>query len=110
LWILHGAEALAQETRGGGKTRRADILDICGRNSYDIGMKTTVSEKGQVTIPKAIRDKLGLRPGTVLDFDAIEGKLIGVKKEQDDRIGRWLGKGSLPGALAVDDYLRRIRG
>ncbi len=33
-------------------------------------MKTTVSEKGQVIIPKALRDKLGLRPGTVLDFSA----------------------------------------
>ena len=73
-------------------------------------MKTTVSEKGQVTIPKAIRDKLGLRPGTVLDFNAIEGKLIGVKKEPDDRIGKWLGTGLLPGGLAVDDYLRRVRG
>jgi antitoxin PrlF len=73
-------------------------------------MKTTVSEKGQITIPKALRDKLGLRPGTVLDFNAIEGKLVGVKNEQDDRIGRWLGKGNLPGGLAVDDYLRRVRG
>jgi len=73
-------------------------------------MKTTVSEKGQVTIPKAVRDKLGLRPGTILDLVAIEGKLIGVKKEQDDRIGRWLGKRPLPGGLAVDDYLRRVRG
>ena len=73
-------------------------------------MKTTVSEKGQITIPKAIRDKLGLRPGTVLDFNAIEGKLVGVKKEQDDRIGRWLGKRTLPGRVTVDDYLRRVRG
>ena len=86
------------------------IVDIWSRNSYYLGMKTTVSEKGQITIPKPIRDKLGLRPGTVLDFDAIEGKLIGVKKEQEDRIGRWLGKGPLPGGLAVDDYLRRVRG
>jgi antitoxin PrlF len=73
-------------------------------------MKTTVSEKGQVTIPKALRDRLGLRPGTTLDFNAIEGKLIGVKKEQDDRIGKWLGKGTLPGGRTVDDYLRRVRG
>ena len=73
-------------------------------------MKTTVSEKGQITIPKAIRDKLGLRPGTVLDFEAKEGRLIGVKREQDDRISRWLGKGSLPAGLAVDGYLQRVRG
>jgi antitoxin PrlF len=73
-------------------------------------MKTTVSEKGQITIPKALRDKLGLRPGTVLDFAAVEGKLVGVKKELDDRIGRWLGKGSLPGRLGVDEYLRQVRG
>ncbi len=73
-------------------------------------MKSTVSEKGQITIPKAIRDKLGLRPGTVLDFDAIEGKLVGVKKEQDDRMGKWFGKGHLPGELGVDDYLGQVRG
>ncbi len=83
---------------------------MTGRNSYPLGMKTVVSEKGQVTIPRAIRDKLGLRPGTILDFNAIEGKLVGVKKQQDDRIGRWFGKGTLPGGLAVDDYLWRVRG
>ena len=72
-------------------------------------MKTTVSEKGQITIPKALRDKLGLRPGTVLEFNAIEGKLIGIKKSQDDGITKWLGKGALPGRLPVDDYLKRVR-
>lgn len=73
-------------------------------------MKTRMSEKGQVTIPKALRDKLGLRPGTVLDFNAIEGRLIGVIREQDDRIGKWLGKGRIPGGRSVDDYLQRVRG
>jgi antitoxin PrlF len=69
-----------------------------------------MSEKGQVTIPKALRDKLGLRPGTVLDFNAIKGRLIGVIQEQDDRIGKWLGKGRIPGGRSVDDYLQRVRG
>jgi len=65
-------------------------------------MKTTVSEKGQVTIPRAIHDTLGLRPGTVLAFNVTKGKPFGVKKEQDDRLGRRRGKGALPGGLAGD--------
>ena len=38
-------------------------------------MKTVVSSKGQVVIPKQIREKLGLVPGTVLRV-RIEGKNI----------------------------------
>lgn len=31
-------------------------------------MATTVTSKGQVTIPKAIRDLLGIEPGQAVDF------------------------------------------
>ena len=31
-------------------------------------MPTTLTIKGQVTIPKQIRDSLGLTPGTAIDF------------------------------------------
>ncbi len=31
-------------------------------------MATTVTSKGQVTIPKAIRDLLGIEPGSAVDF------------------------------------------
>ena len=31
-------------------------------------MSTTVTSKGQVTIPKKVRDYLGIRPGTSVDF------------------------------------------
>jgi AbrB family looped-hinge helix DNA binding protein len=48
-------------------------------NSYDIGMKSVVSEKGQVTIPKPLREKLGLRPGQVLEFETRDGVLVGRK-------------------------------
>ena len=44
-------------------------------------MKTKVAERGQVTIPKALRRKLGLVPGTVLDFEADGGRLVAVKLE-----------------------------
>jgi antitoxin PrlF len=73
-------------------------------------MKSIVSEKGQVTIPKGIRDRLGLRAGSVVEFQAVEGRLIGTKAEPEDPLRKWLGKGSLPGGLGVDAYLERIRG
>lgn len=73
-------------------------------------MKTTVSEKGQITIPKALRDKLGIRPGTVLDFEADRGRLIASKRTGVDVIRKWRGRGKLPGGITVDAYLKRSRG
>lgn len=32
-------------------------------------MLSTVTDKGQVTLPKAIRDRLGIGPGTRIDFE-----------------------------------------
>ena len=72
-------------------------------------MKSIVSEKGQVTIPKPVRERLGLRPGTVLEFEAREGRLVGKKAITDDPFAKWRGRGRLPGAASVDAYLRLIR-
>jgi AbrB family looped-hinge helix DNA binding protein len=73
-------------------------------------MNSSVSEKGQVTIPKAIRERLGLRPGTVIEFRAENGRLIGTKAIAEDVFRKWRGRGRLPGGLSVDAYLGRSRG
>jgi antitoxin PrlF len=73
-------------------------------------MKTTVSEKGQITIPKALHDKLGIRPGTVLDFDEEHGRLVARKRSEVDVIQKWRGRGKLPGGMDVDAYLSCSRG
>ena len=80
------------------------------KNRYNKSMKAIVSEKGQVTIPKAVRSKLGIKPGTVLDFAAEEGRLVAVKEQQQDAFARWRGKGRLPGGMTVDEYLAEVRG
>jgi antitoxin PrlF len=72
-------------------------------------MKSVVSEKGQVTIPKACRDRLGLQAGSVLDFEARDGKLVAVKRQPEDVFRKWRGKAKLPGNLSVDQYLNKIR-
>lgn len=40
-------------------------------------MNSTISSKGQITVPKAVRDTLGLRPGTHVEFEVTpDGALL----------------------------------
>jgi AbrB family looped-hinge helix DNA binding protein len=71
-------------------------------------MKAIVSEKGQVTIPKALRARLGLNPGVVLEFEAEAGRLIARKSQVKDPVdAAW---GVLDLDEPVDAYLDRTRG
>ena len=47
-------------------------------------MKAIVAERGQVTIPKSIRERLGIGPRTVLDIRAEKGRLVAVKHPADN--------------------------
>lgn len=71
-------------------------------------MKATVSEKGQVTIPKALRNKLGIRPGVVLDFEVEEGRLVGRKASARSALDEVYG--TLHMDESVDEFIERIRG
>jgi len=71
-------------------------------------MKTTVSEKGQITIPKRLRDRLGLRPGTVLDFEEAGGRLVGRKLVPADHLDDLVGILDIPGG--ADAFVRETRG
>jgi len=73
-------------------------------------MKASLTSKGQVTVPKACHDKLGLKAGTVLNFEAVDGALIARKVQVEDVFHKWRGRGKLPSGLSVDDYLARARG
>lgn len=43
-------------------------------------MSTIVTSKGQVTIPKKVRDRLGIKPGSAVDFEATEDGRIELVK------------------------------
>lgn len=87
------------------------ILDIESMNTYFKSMKTVVSERGQITLPKAIRTKLGIRPGTIIEFELVRDKIIGTKREPEDALRKWRGMGHLPeGISSVDAYLDEVRG
>ncbi|MBI4923470.1 MAG: AbrB/MazE/SpoVT family DNA-binding domain-containing protein [Devosia nanyangense] len=44
-------------------------------------MSATVTAKGQITIPKAVRDALGVKPGSKVDFRRNAAGAIEIVKE-----------------------------
>jgi AbrB family looped-hinge helix DNA binding protein len=70
-------------------------------------MKSIVSEKGQVTIPKSLRDSLAIRPGTELDFVEENGALVARRVVARDALGELVGL--LP-PLAIDEAIAEMRG
>lgn len=84
-------------------------IDPTGRNSYTPGMKSTVSEKGQVTIPKKLRDRLGIRAGVVLDFVEVDGRLVATKTQAEDVVAAVSGLlESQP--MNTDQFIEALRG
>lgn len=55
-----------------------------------MNLTTTATSKGQVTIPKEIRDKLGLRQGTKIDIALTENGFIG-RVRGESRILKYAG-------------------
>jgi AbrB family looped-hinge helix DNA binding protein len=65
-------------------------------------MKAVVAERGQVTIPKDLRDRLGITPGTVMDFHEENGRLVAEKVTQTDPVA------AVVGCLTLDMPTERI--
>lgn len=73
-------------------------------------MEATVAERGQITLPKAVRDALGLTKGTKLKVE-LEGGRIVLRKDVDDALSRLRGRFKLADGFAnTDEAMRAIRG
>jgi len=72
-------------------------------------MEATVAERGQITLPKAVRDALGLTKGTTLQVE-LDGSRIILRKNVNDAISRVRGKFKLDGFDSVDEAMRAVRG
>lgn len=75
-------------------------------------MLATVSAEGQVTIPKSVRDSLGLGPGSQVDFrQTPDGLVVLVRAEEgetENRFAKWVGHAG-PG-LSTDEIMAMTRG
>lgn len=72
-------------------------------------MEATVAERGQITLPKAVRDALGLTKGTILKIELEGGRII-LRKNVDDAVSRARGRFKLPEGVSTDDVMRELRG
>ncbi len=72
-------------------------------------MEATVAERGQITLPKAVRDALGLTKGTLLKVELEGGRII-LRKNVSDAISRARGRFKLPPGKTTDDVMRELRG
>ncbi len=51
-----------------------------------------ITSKGQITISKEIRDKLGIRPGEDLAFEEKNGSFYIKKSLKESHFDKWVGR------------------
>ena len=87
------------------------LLEVLTGDSYIGVMKALVTSKGQVTIPKELREKFGIEPGTQVDFSATEDGIRVRKVVDRSKPLRVLGrlKKELAGRT-VPELLDELRG
>ena len=75
-------------------------------------MTRRVTRKGQVTIPKPVRDRLGIRPGTKVEFELTEDgraylRCVGKRQTRSSQFERM--RGTATGGLTTDEIMKLTR-
>ena len=82
-------------------------------------MGMPVNVKGQVNIPKPIRDRLGLTPGSRVEFEVDGQGRVFLSKQTSpedsrpadpDRFQRLMGTANALEGMSTDDIMRLLRG
>ena len=73
-----------------------------------------IGERGQVTIPKDIREQFGLGPEIEVEFRVVDGSIILKKAPKKLNLEKWKGRCSDSfaklGYSSVDKFVEDIRG
>lgn len=73
-------------------------------------IKARITSKGQITIPKAIRERLGVGTGDELEFVEERGKLVVRKRVAKSPFDRYVGYLAGKRGQDSDALVRRMRG
>jgi antitoxin PrlF len=69
-----------------------------------------VTSKGQVTIPKKVRERLGVQPGEDVGFEEKDGVLIITKAVTKSPFDKWVGRLTHLKGKRSDDLVKEARG
>jgi AbrB family looped-hinge helix DNA binding protein len=73
-----------------------------------------IGERGQVTIPKKLREKLGLKRVTEVEFQVVNNSTLFRKKPKKLALTRWKGRCKKCfqelGYARVDEFIEDVRG
>ena len=73
-----------------------------------------IGERGQVTIPKEIREEFGLGPETEVEFHVIGGSIVLKKAPRKLNLSKWKGRCrntfAKLGYTSVDKFINDVRG
>jgi AbrB family looped-hinge helix DNA binding protein len=73
-------------------------------------MKSTITSKGQITIPIRLRRKLNLKPGQVLEFDEKAGYLKATKVFDSQKMYGVIGCSKKANRRTAKQWLDETRG
>jgi AbrB family looped-hinge helix DNA binding protein len=73
-----------------------------------------IGERGQVTIPKDLREQFGLTPDTEVEFRVVNGSIVLKKAPKKLNLAKWRGRCGNSfaklGYSSVDQFLEDVRG
>lgn len=69
-----------------------------------------VTSKGQITIPKKVRDKLGVQAGEGIGFEEKDGVFYIKKAIKKSPFDKWVGKLKKATEGKTDDIISELRG
>ena len=73
-----------------------------------------IGERGQVTIPKDLRERFGLKPETEVEFRVVNNSILLRKKPRKLDVARWKGRCGKSfkelGYTRVDEFIEDVRG
>ena len=73
-----------------------------------------IGKRGQVTIPKDLRERFGLKPETEVEFQVVDNAIVLRKKPGKLNLTRWKGRCrktfKKSGYIRVGDFIEDVRG